>query len=653
MKTTLIFFMIVLLPVAAMICLPSCTPTGPAPVTSQTGATPTATDLTVTSADSPGLPSRGFFMGVLPVPAPGQSFEDSYRQIASCANFSPVWGRPTPFYDLAGELSGTWGQAFVTQYIRGNGMFPLVNLSFIGPEMTLVSPPGISGATLSDERWREAYRQAALDVVKAARPRYLSLGNEVNRWYEKYGVGGDNPDGFQHYVSLYQEIYDDVKALSPGTLVFCTFAREIVAENRAADMTVLRRFDPAKLDILVLTSYPYAVRGVKSPSDIPDDYYVAAAQYLPGKPLGFSEVAWPSLDYFGGEIAQADFLGQLTGRLTRGQGIDLRLLGWPWLCDLSAEDATGLKKQDGTPKAAYNAWRSLALLGSWKSRGESIPADAVKITPDKDSYPPVLHSAEYQSPVPLLAPVNTAGAEDSPFVLPDGRTLYFFFTPDVRVPVEKQLLDEVTGIYKTVKLADGRWREPERVVLDDDISLNGCTFVRDGIMWFCSARRGYTGVNWFTARLVDGQWQDWKYAGDLFPADFQVGELHITADGREVYFHSSRPGGLGGYDIWVTRNVDGKWQEPENIRAVNTPENEGWPYISGDGDELWFNRTYLGSPAVFRSKKVNGEWQEPEMIISQFAGEPSLDDAGNIYFVHHYYRDGVMLEADIYLAARK
>ena len=37
-------------------------------------------------------------------------------------------------------------------------------------------------------------------------------------------------------------------------------------------------------------------------------------------------------------------------------------------------------------------------------------------------------------------------------------------------------------------------------------------------------------------------------------------------------------------------------------------------------------------------------------MLSQFAGEPSLDNAGNIYSTHHYFRDGKMVEADLYVA---
>jgi hypothetical protein len=133
-----------------------------------------------------------------------------------------------------------------------------------------------------------------------------------------------------------------------------------------------------------------------------------------------------------------------------------------------------------------------------------------------------------------------------------------------------------------------------------------------------------------------------------------VGELHFSRDWSELYYHALRPGGKGGYDIWMTKKVDGVWQEPVNVDAVNTTVTEGWPWLSADGNELWFTRFYEGTPAIFRSKRVDGEWQAPEMIVSQFAGECTLDDAGNLYFTHHFFRtDGVMIESDIYFAKKK
>jgi hypothetical protein len=88
------------------------------------------------------------------------------------------------------------------------------------------------------------------------------------------------------------------------------------------------------------------------------------------------------------------------------------------------------------------------------------------------------------------------------------------------------------------------------------------------------------------------------------------------------------------------------------VAVVNSPEVDGWPYVSPDGQELWFTRTYQGSPAIYRSHRIAGAWSEPELIVSQFAGEPSLDVEGNLYFVHHWIRDGVILDADLYVACK-
>jgi hypothetical protein len=281
-------------------------------------------------------------------------------------------------------------------------------------------------------------------------------------------------------------------------------------------------------------------------------------------------------------------------------------------------------------------------------RETRIPASAVKMSPGTDGHPPLLHSSDYEKPVPVPGGVNTAGAEDSPFITPDGNTLYFFFTPDLNIPAEKQILDGVTGIYVSNKL-DGKWSQPERIILQDPgrLALDGCEFISGHIMWFCTAREGYTGIHWFTAEYKNGRWQNWKLAD--FNPDYQVGELHFTSDGAELYFHSDRTGGKGQLDIWASKKINGEWQAPVNIAAVNTADSEGWPALSPDGNELWFTKNY----GIWRSKKVNGEWQKAEQIVSSLAGEPSIDQAGNLYFVHHFLVDDRLVEADIYVAYKK
>jgi hypothetical protein len=300
--------------------------------------------------------------------------------------------------------------------------------------------------------------------------------------------------------------------------------------------------------------------------------------------------------------------------------------------------------------AAAGCSGDVQTLTTTPDRESRIPADHGKITPKTDVYPPQSLTSEFTTPVPLPYPVNTIGAEDSAFVMPDGNTLYVWFTPDANRPVVEQVLDGVTGIYVFRKVGGG-WGPAERVILQDPgkPSLDGCGFVRENRIWFCSAREGHTGMPWYTAEFVDGVWQNWELAD--FRPEFEVGELHITADGQEMYFHSARPGGKGGYDIWLSKKVNDEWQEPVNLAILNSPDMDGWPFVSPDGNELWFTRQ-AGHLELWRSKRVMDGWGEPDKMFSPFAGEASMDMDGNIYFTHHFYKDNVKLEADIYTARK-
>jgi hypothetical protein len=39
-------------------------------------------------------------------------------------------------------------------------------------------------------------------------------------------------------------------------------------------------------------------------------------------------------------------------------------------------------------------------------------------------------------------------------------------------------------------------------------------------------------------------------------------------------------------------------------------------------------------------------------LLDDVNGEASLDNEGNVYFTHHFYKNDAMLEADIYVASK-
>jgi len=289
------------------------------------------------------------------------------------------------------------------------------------------------------------------------------------------------------------------------------------------------------------------------------------------------------------------------------------------------------------------------------NRESRIPTEAVKIQLAQDLMPPVLHQPDWEPPIPLPGQVNTAGAEDSPFITLDGGRMYFFFTPDAGIPAQEQLGDGVTGIYMA-RLEGDQWVDVQRVSLASpgELALDGCPTALGDALWFCSARAGnLREIDLWIAKIEGDQHIHWVNAGELLNTTYEVGEMHLSSDGQCLYYHSRRAGGLGGMDLWELRRQGETWGEPRNLQALNSEGDEGWPYLTPDGQELWFTRAYQGSPAIFRSLKGDSGWSEPDLILSSFAGELAMDPQGNLYFTHHFVDQEGIIEADIYVAYRR
>jgi hypothetical protein len=252
----------------------------------------------------------------------------------------------------------------------------------------------------------------------------------------------------------------------------------------------------------------------------------------------------------------------------------------------------------------------------------------------------------------MATPHPDAGAEDSPFITPDGETFLFFFTRDAQIPPEQQLLDDVTGLYLSHRVGD-RWSEPSRLVLQDigRLSLDGSGFLQGETLWSCSARAGnLREIDLWPADLHGDRASNWRNAGHEIHLEIGTGEMHLSADGQALYFHAPRPGAAD-FDLYVSRRSGEGWAAAEPLATLNTEASEGWPFLSEDGTEPWFTRFTQGAPAIFRSRWTGSDWSAPELILSSFAGEPTLDRRGNLYFVHHYVVDGVIVEGDIYFCA--
>lgn len=166
------------------------------------------------------------------------------------------------------------------------------------------------------------------------------------------------------------------------------------------------------------------------------------------------------------------------------------------------------------------------------------------------------------------------------------------------------------------------------------------------------AEQGYLNLGIYFSDVVVGEFgqQEW---GDLVSfdynnADHNNGHPFVTHDGRLLFFVSDRPGGEGGTDIWMSRNLGNNWGEPENLGpTVNTPGDEMYPYVRRDstlffastghpglgGLDLFSVRLLPAGPGKVRNLgyPMNTSWNDHSlMLINDSTGFFASDRPGGL-----------------------
>jgi len=112
--------------------------------------------------------------------------------------------------------------------------------------------------------------------------------------------------------------------------------------------------------------------------------------------------------------------------------------------------------------------------------------------------------------------------------------------------------------------------------------------VNGDVVWFTrnNAERSKNGVHRLSilrAQRSGGRWTDvqpFLYNN----TECSVGHPALSPDGKVLFFVSDMPGGQGGADLYLCRDMGGRWGEPENLGpAINTALDEVFPFVGADG----------------------------------------------------------------------
>jgi outer membrane protein OmpA-like peptidoglycan-associated protein len=154
--------------------------------------------------------------------------------------------------------------------------------------------------------------------------------------------------------------------------------------------------------------------------------------------------------------------------------------------------------------------------------------------------------------------------------------------------------------YTSLKEDSSEWNKPELLKGDANTRYHESNFtMADGATEFYFTRNNF--IDKQKGRSDEGIIKLKLYKGQinglettvieemaLNSDDYSTTHPSISADGQTLYFASDMPGGEGGKDIYSCTKQGQGWSPPVNMKVINTPGDEMFPYIHKDGT-LYFS----------------------------------------------------------------
>ncbi|MDX1957672.1 MAG: OmpA family protein [Leptospiraceae bacterium] len=202
-------------------------------------------------------------------------------------------------------------------------------------------------------------------------------------------------------------------------------------------------------------------------------------------------------------------------------------------------------------------------------------------------------------------PLNTQNNEYSPQIAPNGRYIVFQSNRpggvggmDLWLSENKNFRNRTGkpewGTPVNFKELNTPGFEGQFTILFDDagkpIELY-FTSQKDG------TREGLRGLNiYYTKNLTNknlstDKWSSPEHIIEI-NSNFEDKMPTISSDGKTLVFSSNRPGGYGGFDLWVSHRdkLENKWSRPINLgEKVNSISNEIMPSIHFDNATLYYS----------------------------------------------------------------
>lgn len=143
--------------------------------------------------------------------------------------------------------------------------------------------------------------------------------------------------------------------------------------------------------------------------------------------------------------------------------------------------------------------------------------------------------------------------------------------------------------------------------------------------------QGVNTLNIFQSEYSGGGWSN-PVSININSAEYSCLHPCLSSNGQKLFFVSNRPGGKGGYDLYVSTKSGNMWSSPQSLSELNTPDNEMYPYVVNDTILYFSSNGHVGygGSDIYVSYYRNGKWSTPENLGLGINSE--RDDFGLIWW---------------------
>ncbi|WP_018478175.1 OmpA family protein [Pontibacter roseus] len=234
------------------------------------------------------------------------------------------------------------------------------------------------------------------------------------------------------------------------------------------------------------------------------------------------------------------------------------------------------------------------------------------------------------NPVRMPGDINKFELQYFPSTTADQRQLIFTARAGSRP-------DQDENIYVSQQ-QNGTWSPPASIsgAINSPANEGAATISGDGktlVFTSCNRPDSQGDCDLYISFRKGDEWSKPKNMGNVVNSRAWDSQPSLSADGRSLYFTSTRGGGIGKEDIWVTYlNEDGSWLKPENMgEPVNSKGRDMAPFVHVSGSTLYFvsdGHLGMGGLDVFMTSQGPGsKWSLPENMgypLNTHADEGSL-----------------------------